>query len=374
MIWREQILKSGRDAKWIIALLFTQVTVIGQDRAAPRIDIIANAASYYRVSSPGTIMVAFGAGIGPNKLVSFDPAKAELPLTLGGVEVWYGTTPAPILYVSDTQTAFVAPFSMSIVPFPLPSTSLRIVRDGVSSGDFRHNALISDPGMFTVDASGTGHAAALDSAGRPISSLNPVKPGDVISVFLTGCGQTDPPGLEGRIANGPAKLVFPLQVNFASRAARVLYSGTSPGSIYGLTQVNFVVPGDLRFGGGLPVEIVLTDSEYTIASPRGPTVAVAGAPAPVPAAPTDLTVRFSGANVLVSWKPGDDIPLSHYYIEKHVGPAAGGQFALIGEGFQLPGNVISFVDKFVTRFPVYYRVWAESDHGILSAFSPIIGL
>jgi len=62
-------------------------------------------------------------------------------------------------------------------------------------------------------------------------------------MFLTGEGQTDPPGSDGKIANGILPVpILPVTVRIAGQDAEVLYAGGAPGMVAGVMQLNVRVP------------------------------------------------------------------------------------------------------------------------------------
>jgi uncharacterized protein (TIGR03437 family) len=70
----------------------------------------------------------------------------------------------------------------------------------------------------------------------------------VLTLYVTGEGQTNPNGVDGRIATAPAPVpIAPVSVTIGGAPAEVQYAGGAPGLIAGLMQVNIVVP-DRVFG------------------------------------------------------------------------------------------------------------------------------
>ncbi len=109
----------------------------------------------------------------------------------------------------------------------------------------------ASPGIFTTNAEGTGYAAAnsLDANGNALgnginSASNPVPPGGIIGLWLTGAGNV--PGLPADgIAPGSAVYtpVVPI-VYINGTPAKVLGSAMSP-QFPGLWQINVVVPASV---------------------------------------------------------------------------------------------------------------------------------
>lgn len=194
---------------------------------------VTNAANYSagRVV-PGQICTIFGDGIGPEQLVVTDFAGGRVPLVLGGTRVTVGGVEAPIFVAARNQLSVIVPFELA----------------GRVSAELKVNALPgivvpvepSDPGLFTLSQDGNGLAAAVNV---------PASAGQVVLFYATGLGQTDPAGVTGGIAGATLKRVAGgVRVEIDGRQAEVLYAGTAPGLIEGLTQLNVLVPVGVRTG------------------------------------------------------------------------------------------------------------------------------
>ncbi|HLH00531.1 MAG TPA: choice-of-anchor V domain-containing protein [Bryobacteraceae bacterium] len=104
-----------------------------------------------------------------------------------------------------------------------------------------------------------------------IPGARPAKPGDIVTLYGTGFGDTNPPVDSGQLAPGqPTPLVNGVTVTIGSvtlAPADVLYAGLSPGSISGLYQFNVRIPQGTP-NGNVPVSIsiggVQTQSPATI--------------------------------------------------------------------------------------------------------------
>jgi len=83
--------------------------------------------------------------------------------------------------------------------------------------------------LFTLDNSGKGSGAILDSSYRVISKDNPARKGDVLLLFATGGGITIPPGADGQIALAPAFPVLAARtsVMIGGVDCPVLYAGSA---------------------------------------------------------------------------------------------------------------------------------------------------
>jgi hypothetical protein len=70
-------------------------------------------------------------------------------------------------------------------------------------------------------------------------ATRPAVPGEVIVLYATGLGDTDPPYPDGQIIQVPAPLVPPPQVSIGGAPAAVQYAGITYAGVY---QLNVVVP------------------------------------------------------------------------------------------------------------------------------------
>ncbi|MCX6615357.1 MAG: hypothetical protein NTZ98_04560 [Acidobacteria bacterium] len=99
------------------------------------------------------------------------------------------------------------------------------------------------PGIFTTNQQGTGQGMIMDVANRLVDSTNPAKAGDVVVVYCTGLGATNPAVRSGEAAPASplAKVVTPVTVTIGGQPAVVQFAGLTPGFV-GLYQVNAQIP------------------------------------------------------------------------------------------------------------------------------------
>jgi uncharacterized protein (TIGR03437 family) len=126
------------------------------------------------------------------------------------------------------------------------------------------------PGIFALDASGSGPGAILNQNSSVNRASNPAAAGSVIQVFGTGGGATVGGATDGALAPGAGSLVTqPVTATIGGVPAKVDYAGPAPGLVNGAIQVNLTIPAGLSPG---PQPVVITVG--TAASPNGITVAV----------------------------------------------------------------------------------------------------
>lgn len=112
------------------------------------------------------------------------------------------------------------------------------------------------PNSTTIAAQFAGTATVVADPAL-IPGARPAKPGDIVTLYGTGFGDTNPSVSAGQLASGPASLTNGVTVTIGSATvatADVLYAGLSPGSISGLYQVNVRIPQGTP-NGNVPVSI-----------------------------------------------------------------------------------------------------------------------
>ena len=86
------------------------------------------------------------------------------------------------------------------------------------------------------------------------SPSNPAAKGSIVSIYATGAGQTNPPGVDGQVTGTvlPTPLL-PISVQIGGLDAKVLYAGAAPGLISGVVQINALIPPDDVSGPAVPI-------------------------------------------------------------------------------------------------------------------------
>jgi uncharacterized protein (TIGR03437 family) len=190
---------------------------------------VVNAASYVTGAlAPNTLASIFGSGF----LSAYGTA---LQVLVGGISV-------PVSYSSSQQVNFLV--SCLLIP---GTYSVVLIRDGVASSNVEITLASVAPAFFQLDASDI-------VAARPdwslITSSNPAKPGDIVTLYATGLGRTnltstcvsdDPPTAADSI---PLSTFEILLDGVAVPQSQILYAGVAPG-FSGLYQVNLQLPAQV---------------------------------------------------------------------------------------------------------------------------------
>ncbi len=188
--------------------------------------------------APGEIVTLFGNGFG-----SSTPT------------VSFGISRAQVFYSSNCQLNAAAPFEMNPGFTTLVTVQLG---SGQMLGPIKLPVVESVPGIFTINASGSGQGAILNQDSTVNSASNPALRGSIVSVYMTGAGALNPPLGDG--LNGPVTAPFPapladISATIGGLAAPVAFAGQAPGLIAGVTQVNIQIPQNAPVGAAVPVTI-----------------------------------------------------------------------------------------------------------------------
>jgi uncharacterized protein (TIGR03437 family) len=229
---------------------------------------VVNAASFKGGSvAPGEMVTIFGTGIGPAALAGFLIANNLVSGNVAATRFLFDGVPAPIIYVSANQSTVMVPFAVA----GKASTQLVAEYQGVQSPPVTIPVVAAVPGLFTIAQNGSGSAAIVNQDGSINSASAPAPKGSVVLLFLTGDGQTNPAGIDGKLALDSLPMTAaPVTVTFGTAAGNVAYSGVAPQSIAGFTQINVIIPDNAPSGSAVPLVV----SVGGIASPTGVTIAI----------------------------------------------------------------------------------------------------
>jgi uncharacterized protein (TIGR03437 family) len=203
-------------------------------------DGLVNAATGQTVVAPYSICTIYGTDLFLNGAAAATGA-VNVPNTLAGVTVLIGVIPAGIFYVSANQINLLIPNSLT------PGTySMRVVRDGVSSHAVPFVIQEVAPGLFASQAS---FVAAQHLDGTSVTGNSPAAPGELVVLYGTGLGRTQPDASDRSVMVSAAPIVHAgdfqvLLDGVAIDPSRVQYAGIAPFNA-GLYQVNVQLPVDL---------------------------------------------------------------------------------------------------------------------------------
>jgi uncharacterized protein (TIGR03437 family) len=237
-----------------------EIVVFGLLPGVPGIASVVNSASYANGAvAPGELVTIFGNSIGPS-LADEDPTGAafftQFPTSLGGFQVTFGGTPAPLLYGSPGQINAVVPFEVS------GQSSVQMAITGPNGAGFNTTLPVAaaNPSIFSANASGTGQGAILNNADLSKNSAsNPAARGSVVVLFATGTGVLKPTIADGVLvpSANPPLISLPVTVTIGGQSATVMYQGAAPGLVAGMSQINVQVPAGVTPGSAVSVTITV---------------------------------------------------------------------------------------------------------------------
>jgi uncharacterized protein (TIGR03437 family) len=242
------------DSSYFGALATTDVTVSSSSNGTPTIGGISNAASYSQVFAAGGILSVFGTQLAP---AVASATTVPLPIMLAGTSALVDGVNVPLYFVSGGQMNIQIPWEAAGNSNYNPAT-LQIYANG-QSATYDFNVDLFAPGIFTMNAQGTGQGAILNSSYQLVDASNPATPGSTyVQLYCTGLGAVNNTPNDGSPSpsNPLAQTTTTPTVTIGGLPATVTFSGLAPGFI-GEYQVNVLVPAGVTPGSAVPVVLTI---------------------------------------------------------------------------------------------------------------------
>ena len=226
---------------------------------------VRNGASFepFQVVAPGSFISIFGVRLADGA----SEGQAPFPTSLAGTEVSLGDSKLPLSFTRGDQINAIVPFGL-----PLNSQLQLLVKrgDALSFGESLSIASVQ-PAIFTQQQTGVGQGAIVNGVSNVLAdAANPVRAGDVISIYCTGLGDVSPAVSAGQPASLTvlSRTAQPVIVTIGGQNAAVTFSGLAPGYA-GLYQVNAVIPVGLPANNATPITMTIggqgSPAEVTLA-------------------------------------------------------------------------------------------------------------
>ena len=225
---------------------------------APAIQSVVSTASYQPNLSPGAMVSIFGTHLGqPSGSAPYDEFGLY-PTSLAGTTVTFNGIAAPLLYASASQINALVPYGLA--GQNKADVIVTRVIGSVSQSSSALNIQITDtsPAIFTSTQNGRGQGTFLQYPDSSYNSAdNPAPPGSVVTLFATGAGVWNPPVLDGVISLAPLNVLpprlpwfsaQPVSLTIGGQPARIIYAGGVLYQVWGLLQINAVVPDNVASG------------------------------------------------------------------------------------------------------------------------------
>jgi uncharacterized protein (TIGR03437 family) len=231
------------------------LAVQGQQPAGS-IASVTNAGSFQPGIAGATWISIFGTGLSGTAYSwqADDFVNGQLPGSLHGVSVKINGIPAFVEYISPGQVNVLAPDDTTV-----GQVSVQVTTAGQVSNSIVVQKAAFAPAFFTI-GNGTYAAAVhtdytlIGPAGLlPGVVTQPAQPGEVIVIYGTGFGPSNPALPTGQLVTTPEPLADSVQVTIGGIKVHVDYAGIVEAGLY---QLNVDVPAGLPNGDAALVAMV----------------------------------------------------------------------------------------------------------------------
>ena len=216
-------------------------------------------------AAQGDIMAVFGDQFTAAGTFYTNPGNPPLATQLGNVQVLVNGVPAPLYYVSRQQINLQMPYTATAGAV----TTVQVVSNG-TAGNVRSvpvNAVQPHvliwptnvaTGAYAIVVNSDGSLSLPTTGGYGTFSSRPSKPGETVTIYCIGFGQTSPTAVAGAAASSTQLMVSPnVTVNLAAAPALTpVYAGLTPTAV-GLYQVNVTLPSSGVTGPTLPLSVTV---------------------------------------------------------------------------------------------------------------------
>jgi len=243
---------------------YTAAITVGVTLAAPAASSptlaaggVGNAFSGAAGVSPGSWVSLYGSNFSTatRALAATDLVNNTIPTSLGGVSVQINGKAAFVQYVSPTQLNVLAPadastgsVAVSVTNSTGTSNSISTTMQAVSPGLLtasNYVRAVRYPDSAIINGTGAAEAGYTTSAAAG--------PGDIIQIYGTGFGPTDPTVSTGLVFTGAYPAANAVTLTIGGVSAEVLWAGLVAAGVY---QLNVRVPSSLADGNQAVVAMV----------------------------------------------------------------------------------------------------------------------
>jgi uncharacterized protein (TIGR03437 family) len=202
---------------------------------------VVSAAASVPGLTPGAWLAIYGQNLAGTS-ANWDHAdfsSGKLPTSLESVSVTIDGKAAAVYFVKPTQIVVQVPDDANVGPVPVIVSS-----GGVASDPVMVNMSAVAPSFFTFDGT---HIAATHADNTPITQASPAKPGEIIVMYGTGFGPTNPPTQAGVLVSSahPIDPMSTLAISINDTPAEIAFAGITA---VGLYQFNLTVPATVPDG------------------------------------------------------------------------------------------------------------------------------
>ena len=223
------------------------INTIGRTPSVTAVGFV-NGASFRQGWVPGSLGTIFGVGLMEGITGVVEAGQVPFPTILRGVRVIVNGISAPILSIANVngqeQVSIQVPLGI-----PAPGVTAVTIENNGSRTTVRLVPLFAvQPGIFEFTANSVRVAAVLHANFQVVTPANPARPGEIVLLFITGMGLTNP--AVGTNVVGPAppatSVVQPI-VGIDDGGVEVLGSFYAPGLLT-VFQINLRIPDNAQTG------------------------------------------------------------------------------------------------------------------------------
>jgi uncharacterized protein (TIGR03437 family) len=229
---------------------------------------IASVAASVQIQNGASVPLPAASVLNAASLLADSVSPGEIITILGlmppSPTVLFNGVQAPLLYAGNGQLNTIVPFGLDVTA----PADLQILSGNQTAAEGSIPVAAVLPAIFTQSGTGAGPGAVLNQDFSLNSFSNPAAADSVVMIYGTGFGVMQSPLTDGQIAGGAVPLAIPVTVTIGGMPSTVVYAGSAPGLIAGVTQINVQVPEGLPSGSSAPV--VLSIGSAT--TPAGVTV------------------------------------------------------------------------------------------------------
>lgn len=210
---------------------------------------LATAATAFPVA-PGSIASAYGTFSAVPEAGASASTLSPMPRELGGVRLRLNNSDAPLYFVSRSQINFVVPAATPAGRHTIEvvAGSSVLARGEVLVFDFGPALATSNP--QTLQAIAQNQDFGINATGSP------ARRGEVVQLYATGCGKTEPAVPDGAPATVLSRATADVKVFFGPAEAAVQFAGAHP-QFPGVCQINAIVPERAFVTGRVPIYLTV---------------------------------------------------------------------------------------------------------------------
>jgi uncharacterized protein (TIGR03437 family) len=239
---------------------FVAKFTVAEPVATPVITKVLNAASFQAPIEAGSWVMIQGTNLANDTRVwqTSDFVGNNLPVSLDGVSVTIDGKPAFVEYISPTQINVQAPTDSAT-----GTVNVVVTNNGLASAPATAQLQAVAPALFMTPAY---HAITSVLPGyTPVTATAPAMPGDLVVLWGTGFGPTNPSTSAGTIVSGAPVTLTPAVVTVGGIQVPVVSSVLTTGNV-GLYQITIQLPANVPTGtpavqasiGGVPTQAGVT--------------------------------------------------------------------------------------------------------------------